>query len=136
MSKERQKFSHRLTEAMRKNGYDPRPNQLMLTFNSRYKGPSISLQTAYRWLTGQAIPRQDKLIVLAMTYGVDPHFLRYGDSGRHLRESDAMLLADVADLDRRTIHDYLALRPEYRQLVGQLISALLHGDPQQSDFKE
>ncbi|WP_066094152.1 hypothetical protein [Xanthomonas massiliensis] len=124
MSDERQEFSRRLAEAMRAAGYEPRPSVLLAHFNSRYRGRSITFQSASRWLGGKAIPEQDKLQVLAQLYGVEPQVLRFGSPAR-TRVADARLQwPDIGPRERAVIQAFLALPPKRRALVGELIDAL------------
>lgn len=123
MSDERQEFSRRLAEAMRAAGYEPRPVVLFRLFNSRYRGRSVSFQSASRWLGGRSIPDQDKLVVLAGLLGVEPHVLRFG-TGKH-RVADARTGWPVMNARERQIIDaFLALPPKQRELVGELVRAL------------
>lgn len=123
MSDERQEFSRRLAEAMRAAGYEPRPVVLFRLFNSRYRGRSVSFQSASRWLGGRSIPDQDKLVVLAGLLGVEPHTLRFG-AGRH-RVADARANWPAMNARERQIIDaFLALPPKQRELVGELVRAL------------
>jgi len=72
-------FSKRLELALRRS---PDPIQgateLALRFNLRYNGDAISPQTAHKWLTGRAIPTNDKLVTIASWLNVDEHWLHYG----------------------------------------------------------
>ena len=75
-------FAQRLREAMVAAGLEPRPGVLLNLFNTRYWGRSVSFQAVSRWLRGQAIPEQDKLLVLAEIvkgqicgFGVDSYLL-------------------------------------------------------------
>ncbi|MFT4179541.1 MAG: hypothetical protein QM612_08775 [Thermomonas sp.] len=123
MSDERHDFSKRLTEAMRAAGYEPRPTVLFRLFNARYHGRSVSFQTASRWLGGRALPEQDKLRVLAALFSIDPHLLRFGDTANGVREQSAPY--GITARDRRIIDSYLMLPPKRRELVGELVKALL-----------
>ena len=108
---------------MRDAGYEPRPSVLFKLFNSRYRGESVSFQSAYRWLNGRAIPVQDKLQVLSHVLGVEPHTLRYGTSSR-VAESRVAWAAAIRPLDREAIDAYLALPAPHRKIVRELIAAL------------
>ena len=136
MNDERQEFSCRLAEAMRKAGYDPRPNVLMKAFNSRYAGASVSEMSASRWLAGKAIPNQDKLQVLAGLFGVEPQVLRFGHGGRSSRgaEERASWPAGVGSRERQVINAFLALPPKRRELVGELVAALGQGGEKTSSL--
>ena len=47
-------------------------------FNARYWGRSVSLLAVSRWLRGQAILEQGKLLVVAEIVNVQPEVLRFG----------------------------------------------------------
>ncbi len=122
MSDEREQFSRRLSEAMRAAGYEPRPAVLFRLFNASYRGRSVSVQTASRWLGGRAMPEQDKLRVLARLFGVEPHVLRYGSDNR-IAES-RLPWPSVGVREREVIDAFLALPPKRRALVGELVRTL------------
>lgn len=128
MSDERQDFSRRLVEAMRMRGYAPRPGVLHKLFNSHYEGRSVAFSTASKWLRGMALPEQDKLQVLADLFGMEPQFLRFGTSGKS-RVADARppWPAGVGARERQIIDAFLALPPERRELVGELVAAIGEG---------
>ncbi|MHB1271752.1 MAG: hypothetical protein ACYCZD_03105 [Rhodanobacter sp.] len=125
MSDEWAEFSKRLATAMHAAGHEPRPSVLFKQFNTRFRGRSVSFQTASRWLRGDAIPRQDKLVALADWLKVDRHFLRFGDRGgtragghRHISEDPA------AYEEQELFSAFRALPVAQRKLVRELIAAL------------
>lgn len=124
MKDERQAFSHRLGEAMRRAGYEPRPNVLMKVFNLRYAGASVSEMSASRWLNGGAIPNQDKMQVLAELFGVEPQLLRFGDSKPKVGEARARWPEQVGAQERAMFDAFFALPPAQRRLVRELVLAL------------
>ena len=71
-------FAERLQAAMRAAGLEPRPAVLLNLFNANYWGRSVTFQAVSRWLRGESIPAQDKLIVLAGVLKVEPEVLRFG----------------------------------------------------------
>lgn len=124
MNDERQDFAQRLTEAMRKAGYEPRPGVLHKVFNSRYGGVSVTPMTTSRWLNGKAIPEQDKLQVLADLFGVEPQVLRYGKSRKGGVSESRLPWSTAGVRERQVIDAFLALPPKRRELVGELVEAL------------
>src|SRR5258707_707236 len=70
-------FALRLRQAIEAAGLEPRPSVLLKLFNSSYWGPPISFQAVSRWLNGEAVPEQDKLVLLAGLLEVGPHVVRY-----------------------------------------------------------
>ncbi|MGI4814392.1 MAG: transcriptional regulator [Janthinobacterium lividum] len=52
---------------------------LALRFNLRHHaGPSISPQTAHKWLSGRSIPTKEKLATLSKWLDCNEHWLQYG----------------------------------------------------------
>lgn len=79
MDKAKQNFAMRLKEAMQAAGFEPRPAVLERHFNLHYSGDKpMTLQGVRRWLRGETLPSQDKLIALAQWLRVPPEQLRYG----------------------------------------------------------
>jgi hypothetical protein len=124
MKEEREAFSRRLAQAMRDADYEARPSVLEKLFNSRYRGKSVSFQTASRWLGGSSIPEQDKLRVLAKLLGLEPHVLRYGAPTPRVAEPGTSWPAELKPQDIEAIDAYLALPASRRKLVRELIAAL------------
>ena len=116
---------------MRAKGFESKPGVLHKLFNSHYKGRSVAFSTASKWLRGMALPEQDKLKVLADLFGMEPHVLRFGKSGKH-RVSEPPASAwpsGIAPREREVILAFLALPPKRRELVGELVAAL--GQPKE-----
>ena len=84
-------FADRLRRALEAAGVRPSPTVVANEFNLRYWGRSITPHTARNWLLGQALPTQDKLVVLAEWLQVSPDELRFGKAsgGARLSEADA-----------------------------------------------
>lgn len=125
MSYDRAEFSKRLAEAMRAMGLDARPKVLMARFNSRYRGRSVSFQSASRWLRGGAIPRPDKLELLAQLFRVEPQALLYGaKKGLAVREPQIVWPDRVTPRDQALFEDFLALPAKQREAVRNLVESL------------
>lgn len=74
---EREAFSARLKQALGKAGVaDSSATVLQRNFNAR--GFNITVHAARKWLLGEAIPTQEKLVALAAWLGVEPNWLRFG----------------------------------------------------------
>jgi hypothetical protein len=124
MKEEREAFSKRLAQAMRDADLEARPSVLMREFNLRYRGQSVSFQSASRWLHARAIPTQDKLRLLAKLLGLEPHILRFGTSVSGVAESAAAWHAGLKPQDHEMIEAYLTLPASRRKLVRELVTAL------------
>ena len=78
-----------------------------------------------KWLTGESIPSQDKLVVLAAWLGVSPEWLRYGPTNptpaTQLQQAVAVFEPD----DLVFFRSYRKLTPEYRLAVREVVLTLL-----------
>ena len=127
-------FAQRLQEAMRAAGLEPRPSVLLNLFNSRYWGRSVTFQAVSRWLKGEAIPAQDKLMVLAELLRIEPSALRFGVQAQARLEARQRNWDEAAGyLERETFEAFLALPPSQRKLVGDLIRVLSGLSPETQD---
>ncbi len=76
---QRLNFRDRLHHALKAAGYRPNEHsQLARDFNAIYTGRPVAVSSVFRWLSGEAIPTQDKLQALACLLNVDPDWLREG----------------------------------------------------------
>jgi len=123
-------FSKRLEFALRRspeavNG----ASELALRFNLLYEEGSISPQTAHKWLTARAIPKNDKLARLAEWLNVDEHWLHYGPppskqgmvkNGKAAKAANSAPSPDTVNLALKI----QALPPERRYLLEELVNQL------------
>lgn len=117
-------FAQRLRDAMVSAGLEPRPGVLLNLFNAHYWGRSVSFQAASRWLRGEAIPAQDKLLVLAEILKVEPEVLRFGQAVRHrVQERRARWDEGVGYQEREVFDAFLGLPAPQRKLVREVILA-------------
>ena len=79
-------------------GLEPRPGVLLNHFNAHYWGRSVSFQAVSRWLRGEAIPEQDKLVTLAQLLKTEPDVLRFGEAVRHALRAAGLRVDGVLDL--------------------------------------
>ncbi len=117
-------FAQRLRGAMEAVGLEPRPAVLLNLFNARYWGRSVSFQAVSRWLRGEAIPEQDKLLVLAEILRVEPEVLRYGEAVRHrVQEQRRRWDSGMSYQEREAIEAFLSLPAPQRKVVREVILA-------------
>lgn len=115
-------FAQRLREAMVAAGLEPRPAVLLNVFNTHYWGRSVTFQAVSRWLKGEAIPAQDKLVVLAGLLKVEPEVLRFGSAVRQSVQAHQQRWAEgVGYLERDTFDAFLKLPPAQRKLIREVI---------------
>ena len=120
-----QAFAERLRSALCAAGVPPSPTLVAKAFNLRYRGRSISSHSARNWLTGQALPRQDKLVVLAEWLQVGPDELRFGHCASGLRLAQAEAQLEPLDMaSREMLHRYLSLSADDRKTVRDVVVAM------------
>lgn len=128
MKDEKAEFAARLRAALRDAHIEASAAVIEKRFNSRYSGAPVTAQAISGWLNGKAIPRQDKLRVLAAIVGMDPHVLQYGDeSGRKVRDKSPPW--KIAAVDQLAIDAFLALPGHQRKLIRELIDQLAAAGP-------
>jgi len=76
---ERLKFSERLKSALSHANYSSySPTNFAREFNLRYEGKPVTIHAARKWLLGEAIPTQEKLLALSRWLCVSAEWLRFG----------------------------------------------------------
>jgi hypothetical protein len=129
LADEKQAFTKRLKEALRKAGVDAASfARVAREFNLRYGGDPVSTQAVRKWLTGGALPSQDKIRALAMWLDVGVHWLRFGDAERKqdraqigTRQDAAPYRAEPAWVARK----FDALEDNHKRIVIEIVHALL-----------
>jgi transcriptional regulator with XRE-family HTH domain len=115
-------FSERLRVAMAAAGLEVSGTVLERLFNRDWRGRSISVQTAWSWINGRTLPRQDKLQLLAKLLKVDPHALQYG-APEPLSAAERRRAWDdkVTYAERETLEAFLCLPTPQRLLVREVV---------------
>jgi len=118
----RQRFAQRLSDTLQKSGRSTSPSALAVEFNARFSGPRVHLSSCRKWLMGDAIPTQEKLVVLAQMLGVTSDWLRFGDATR-VMEQETPTAFDKQEL--ALLADFARLPQRDQQLVKQLVGVML-----------
>ena len=115
-------FAERLRAAMLAAGLEVRPGVLLNLFNTHYWGQSVSFQAVSRWLRGESIPAQDKLITLAEVLKIEPEVLRFGEKVRKsVKVTRQRWEEGVGYLERETFDAFLQLPAPQRKLIRDVI---------------
>ena len=115
-------FAERLRAAMLAAGLEVRPGVLLNLFNTHYWGQSVSFQAVSRWLRGESIPAQDKLITLAEVLKIEPEVLRFGEKVRKsVQVKRQRWEGGVGYLERETFDAFLQLPAPQRKLIREVI---------------
>ena len=115
-------FADRLRDAMRAAGYEPRPVVLEREFNTRYWGKPMTLHGVRRWLRGETLPTQEKLLVLAEWLAVPPQQLRFGgEVTQRVQQRRARWDSGVGYEDRDICEAFLKLPVPQLRLIREVI---------------
>lgn len=129
LDEEKQAFSKRLKEAMRRARIDMRsPTLVAREFNLRYQGDPVSTQAVRKWLAGKALPPQDKIRALGLWLDVSAHWLRFGEGDG--REGRQPLAARQEAGTYRLEHGWPSkkfelLNDAHKRIVLEMVHALL-----------
>lgn len=126
LNDEKQGFSRRLRETLKRTqAHVGGPAALAREFNLRYDGTPVTVQAVRKWVSGKALPSQDKIRALALWLEVSPQWLRYGEgesaAARTLRQEPAAYRADGTWVAKK----YEALNDGHKKMIVELIVALL-----------
>ena len=115
-------FAERLRDAMTAAGYEAKPAVLEREFNTRYWGKPMTLHGVRRWLRGETLPSQEKLLVLAEWLGVPPQQLRFGSEvAQRVQQRRARWDSGVGYQDRDIFEAFLKLPVPQRRLIREVI---------------
>ena len=115
-------FAERLRAAMLAAGLEVRPGVLLNLFNTHYWGQSVSFQAVSRWLRGESIPAQDKLITLAEVLKIEPEVLRFGEKVRKsVQVKRSRWDSGIGYQDRDIFEAFLKLPIPQRKLIREVI---------------
>ena len=116
------KFAKRLRDAMRVAGYEAKPSVLEREFNLHYMGKPMTLHGVRRWLLGESLPRQDKLVTLAEWLRIPPQELRYGaEIEKRVKQERARWDEGINHQEREVFEAYLHLPVPQRKVVREVI---------------
>lgn len=122
----KQAFSKRLRTVLEKAGIDARKPVLVAhEFNRRFLDKPVTAYGVRKWLTGESIPSQDKLVVLAAWLGVSPEWLRFGPTNPTPATQLQQAVAAFEPDDLAFFRSYRKLTPEYRLAVREVTLTLL-----------
>lgn len=118
-SEDREKFSKRLLDLLAHQDCGRSITAFATAFNCRHLGRPVTVHAARKWVKAEAIPTQDKIIVLAAWLGVSAAWLRFGE-GPH-----PISIASVDPMRASLAADVMVLTDEECVVVRALINAFV-----------
>lgn len=122
MENTKEEFARRLREAMQQAGYEARPAVLEREFNLHYYGKPMTLHGVRRWLRGETLPTQDKVIALAQWLRIPPEQLSFGIGiGQVIKEQRNRWDEGVGYQEREVFEAFLSLPVPQRKVLREVI---------------
>ncbi len=122
MENAKEEFARRLREAMQKAGYEARPAVLEREFNLHYYGKPMTLHGVRRWLRGETLPTQDKVIALAQWLRIPPEQLSFGiEIGQSIKEQHSRWDEGIGYQEREVFEAFLSLPVPQRKVLREVI---------------
>ena len=130
MNKTKLNFAARLNAAMVARGLEPKPAVLEKQFNLHYSGEPMTLHGVRRWLRGETLPAQDKLISLAEWLRIPPDELRYGaEIKTEIQQVRKSWDDAIGYQERETFEAFLNLPAPQKKIVREVILAFAKAYP-------
>ncbi len=122
MENAKEEFARRLCEAMQQAGYEARPAVLEREFNLHYYGKPMTLHGVRRWLRGETLPTQDKVIALAQWLRIPPEQLSFGiEIGQGIKEQRSRWDEGIGYQEREVFEAFLSLPVPQRKVLREVI---------------
>lgn len=120
---EQERFADRLNKALVAAHYDQAgASRIAREFNLRFPQKAVTVHAVRKWIMGESIPTQERLVALSQWLGVKANWLRY-DGFEPAAESDPARQFSGEDL--RLLRDFQRLDNERKVIVDQIIQMLL-----------
>jgi transcriptional regulator with XRE-family HTH domain len=125
---ERLDFSARLKTSMLAAGVPLKTSQFTHAFNVHANGAYITPYAARKWLCGEAIPTQERIVILANWLGVHAAWLRFGGVGESEIHDAAIPESLLATEHLALIRDVIALPRPTQQIIREIVDAFVRAN--------
>lgn len=129
---ERRNFSDRLKGALLACHQPIGASDFSRAFNVRADGAAVTVHGARKWLIGESIPTQEKILILARWLNVNAAWLRFGDADNTRYNISGNTQADLSNDQLMLIHDIMLLPPAAQLIVRDIIDSFLLHDGMQT----
>jgi transcriptional regulator with XRE-family HTH domain len=116
----RVEFAARLNSSLREAGFPTTMSAFVKEYNLRADGASVTIHAARKWLSGEALPTQEKIHIIAKWLGVSAQWLRFGENDSSPWDASALEPRDV-----QLLNDIRALPEEERAIIMLMVNSLL-----------
>jgi transcriptional regulator with XRE-family HTH domain len=130
---ERVNFSSRLKKALADYGLAVSPVDFTRAYNARADGSAVSVHAARKWLSGEAIPTHEKIVILSIWLRVSAAWLRFGDADIALATTDVISEAEISTPTLSLINDIRSLPVRDQRTIRAIVDAFLRTNGRAAD---
>jgi hypothetical protein len=125
---ERVNFSVRLKSSLVTAGVPIKTSKFTHAFNLHANGAFVTPYATRKWLCGEAIPTQERIVILANWLGVNTGWLRFGELDN--REVHDVVIPEslLATEHLSLIHDVISLPEPTQQIIREIIDTFVRAN--------
>lgn len=132
---ERVNFSDRLKKSLVAAGVPIKTSQFTHAFNVHANGAFITPYAARKWLCGESIPTQERIVILANWLGVNAAWLRFGELD-YCKVHDAAIPESLLATEHLSlIRDVISLPEPMQQIIRGIVDAFVKVNQKQHTDK-
>jgi hypothetical protein len=125
---ERVNFSRRLKASLVAVGVPIKTSHFTHAFNVHANGASITPYAARKWLYGESIPTQERVVILANWLGVNAAWLRFGEAD-YFEVHDATIPESLFATEHLSlIRDVISLPEPTQQIIREIVDAFVRAN--------
>ncbi len=120
---ERVQFSDRLKSSLKAAGLSTRASEFVRAYNLRADGAAVTAHAVRKWLNGESIPTQEKIVIVAHWLGVHASWLRFGDA-ENGAVGTVIPEAALPTTFLTLVQDVMALPEPAQDVIRQMVALL------------
>lgn len=125
VAEERANFSERLRLAANAARVPLSPTQFARAFNARAGDDLVTSHAVRKWMVGESIPTQGKIVILAAWLGVGAAWLRFGEGEARNSSSGVMSEAALPTADMAMLRAIASLPEPARQAIRDIVAVMV-----------
>ncbi len=122
---ERVDFADRLCSALIAAHQPTGPSAFARAYNLRADGAAVTSHAARKWLRGEALPTQEKVLILARWLNVHASWLRFGDAENGMYQLGNIGEQALTSEQLVLINDVISLPPSSQVIIRDMVDSFL-----------
>ena len=126
VAEERANFSERLRSAAGAAHVPLGPTDFARAFNVRAGEDSVTSHAVRKWMVGESIPTQGKIVILAAWLGVSSAWLRFGEGEAQSASAVVMSESAISTADLAMLRAIASLPEPARRSIRDIVTVMAH----------